>query len=274
MSTEITFTQSEHIICTLANLIEGDKSYWVAIGGQPLMAVLLARRLQTPNVCYVTEDGTVSPQPTTASALIPPGASGGPHYRAIAWKDMNTMGFHCALGYYDYGILDCVEVDMYGNINSSFLGGDWKHPKRRFGGAGGANEIASMCWRTIIVAEQEKRRYRKRVQFITSPGYLDGSPGAREKAGLPANTGPYRVVSDKAVFGFDEATKRMELLALTPWATVEDVLAEMDFEPLIGEPLGTVALPTEEQLEILRTEIDPEGRTIGRGQWLSYKQGS
>lgn len=67
MSTEITFTQSEHIICTLANLIEGDKSYWVAIGGQPLMAVLLARRLHAPDVCYVTEDGTVSP-----SRQLPP----------------------------------------------------------------------------------------------------------------------------------------------------------------------------------------------------------
>lgn len=71
MSTEITFTQSEHIICTLANLIEGDKSYWVAIGGQSLMAVLLARRLQAPNVCYVIEDGTVSPQPTNCLRPYP-----------------------------------------------------------------------------------------------------------------------------------------------------------------------------------------------------------
>jgi glutaconate CoA-transferase subunit B len=271
MSVEIGFTQAEHITCALANLIERNKSYWIAIGGQPLLAMLLARKLNAPDVCYVVEDGTISPQPTTSASLVPPGASGGPHYRAVAWKDMSTMSFHCASGYYDYGILDCLEVDMYGNINSSCIGDDWEHPIRRFGGAGGANEMASMCWGTILLAEQEKRKYKKRVQFITSPGYLDGSPGAREKAGLPAGTGPCRVISDKAIFGFDEGTKLMKLLAIAPWTTVEEVLAEMEFEPLIAEPLDMVKPPTEEQLGILRTEIDPEGQIIGRGQWISYK---
>jgi glutaconate CoA-transferase subunit B len=273
VSKEISFTQAEHITCALANLIERDKSYWIAIGGQPLMAMLLARKLHAPDVCYVVEDGTISPQPTTAASLVPPGASGGPYYRAVAWKDMSTMSFHCASGYFDYGILDCLEVDMYGNINSSLIGDDWEHPKRRFGGAGGANEMASMCWGTILVAEQEKRRYRKKVQFITSPGYLDGSPHARERAGLPAGTGPYRVISDKAIFGFDEKTRLMKLLAITPWTTVEEVLAGMDFEPLIAEPLGRVMPPTEQQLTILRTDIDPEGQFIGRGQWITYKTG-
>jgi len=270
MSNEINFTQSEHIICATANLIEEDKAYWVAIGGPPLMAMLLARRQQAPKVFYVVEDGTVSPQPPTYVPFIS-GASGAAGYRAIAWKDMNTMGFHCALGYYDYGILDCLQVDMYGNINSSIIGDDYDRPKRRFGGPGGANEIASMCWRTILMAEIEKRKYPKRVDFISSPGYLDGSPGARERAGLPANTGPYRVVSDKCIFGFDEETKRMKLLALAPWATVEDVLAGIGFEPLIAATLGTVAPPTEQQLTILRSEIDPEGRVISQGQWISYR---
>lgn len=219
MSNGINFTQIEHIICTTANLIEKDKAYWVAIGGPPLMAMMLARRQHAPNVCYVVEDGTISPQPPTYVPFLS-GAGGAAGYRAVAWKDMSTMGFHCALGYYDYGILDCLQVDMYGNINSTFLGGDYEHPRRRFGGPGGANEIASMCWGTIFMAEQEKRKYPKRVDFISSPGYLDGSPRARERAGLPAGTGPYRIVSDKALFGFDEETKRMKLLALTPWATV------------------------------------------------------
>jgi glutaconate CoA-transferase subunit B len=184
------------------------------------------------------------------------------------------MGFHCALGYYDYGVLDCLQVDMYGNINSSIIGGTYERPGRRFGGPGGANEIASMCWRTILMAEVEKRKYPKRVEFISSPGYLDGSPRARERAGLPANTGPYRVVSDKALFGFDETTHRMKLLAVAPWATVDEVLSNMGFEPLIAEPLGTMTPPTDEQLTLLRSEIDPEGRVISQGNWLTYKSES
>ena len=270
MSEEISFTQGEHIICATANLIEEDKSYWVAIGGPPLTAMLLARNSHAPNVFYVTEDGTVSPQVPEYIPFLT-GASGTASYRALAWKDMNTMGFHCALGYYDYGVLDCLQVDMYGNINSSFIGGDYEHPKRRFGGPGGANEIASMCWGTILMAEQEKRKYPKRVEFISSPGYLDGSPRARERAGLPAGTGPYRVVSDKAIFGFDEETRRMKLLAVCPWATVDEVLEDMDFEPLVAEPLATVAPPTEEQLTVLRAKVDPRGRVIDQGKWITYE---
>lgn len=270
MSEVMNFTQTEQILCTTANLIEEDKAYWVAIGGPPLMAMMLARYTHTPNVFYVVEDGTVSPRPPAYVPFLT-GASGAGSYRALAWKDMSTMGFHCALGYYDYGILDCLQVDMYGNINSTFIGGDYEHPKRRFGGPGGANEIASMCWRTIFMAEQEKRKYRKRVDFISSPGYLDGSPRAREKAGLPANTGPYRVVSDMAIFSFDEETRRMKLLAIAPWTTIDDVLNEMDFEPLVADPLGTVPPPTEEQLTVLRAQVDPEGRAIGAGKWIEYK---
>ena len=121
------------------------------------------------------------------------------------------------------------------------------------------------------MVDQEERKFRKRVDFISSPGYLDGSPKARERAGLPANTGPYRVVSDMATFGFDEATHQMKLLAVVPWATVDDVLAEMDFKPIIADPVETLDPPTEQQLAVLRSEIDPGGRAIGQGKWIEYK---
>ena len=78
------------------------------------------------------------------------------------------------------------------------------------------------------------------------------------------------VVSDKAIFGFDEETRRMKLLAICPWATLDDVLANMDFEPLVAEPLGTVAPPTEEQLSVLRARVDPTGLVIDQGKWITY----
>lgn len=118
------------------------------------------------------------------------------------------------------------------------------------------------------MSEQEKRKFPKRVEFISSPGYLDGSPQARERAGLPRGTGPYRVVTDKAVFGFDEETRRMKLLAVSPWTTADEVMEEMDFEPLVAEPVETVTPPTEEQLTVLRGQIDPEGRIVGQGTWI------
>jgi glutaconate CoA-transferase subunit B len=90
----------------------------------------------------------------------------------------------------DYGVLGAAQIDLFGNINSTMLGDDWRHPRKRFPGAGGANEVASYCWRTIVVMMHEPRRFVPRVDFITSPGYLDGTPEARERAGLPAGTGP------------------------------------------------------------------------------------
>jgi glutaconate CoA-transferase subunit B len=270
MSEELNFTQIESLICSTANLIEEDKSYWVAIGGSPNLSMLLARRMHAPNVLYVVEDGTIAPQHTSYNFVFS-GAGANANYRAVAWKDMSTLAYHCSQGYYDYGILDCLQVDMYGNVNSSFIGNDWAHPQRRFGGAGGANEIASMCWRTIVQTEMGTRKFRRRVDCISSPGYLDGSPRAREKAGLPANTGPWRVVSDKAIFGFDEKTRRMKLLSIAPWTTIEEVLSQMDFEPVIPDKIDIMTPPTEEQLTALRAEIEPKGEIIGAGEWISYK---
>jgi glutaconate CoA-transferase subunit B len=170
---------------------------------------------------------------------------------------------------FDYGILLTLQTDPYGNINSSFLGGDFYHPGRRFGGAGGANEIASLCWRTILHCPQEKRKFVKKMDFITSPGYLDGSLHARERAGLPAGTGPYRIVTPEAVFGFDEKTHYMKLLATAEWVEVKDVLEKMDFEPMIAPNLERLEPPTEEELEVLRVYIDPGGGTIGEGKWIN-----
>ncbi len=270
MSAQRTFTDMEQTIYTTARLMQGDKLYFVAIAGPPLIAVLLAKRLWAPDLAYVVEDGTIAPQVTMPAPPFLVAASAA-SYRAAAWTDMNTVDFHAALGYIDYGVLAAVQVDQYGNFNSTFVGPAYERPARRFGGPGGANEIASLCWRTILMTRQQGRKFVRKLDFMSSPGFLDGSPRARERAGLPAETGPWRVVTEMAVFDFDEASHRMRLRAVAPWTTVDDVLAEMEFEPLIASPLETMELPTEEALAVLRAEVDPTGRTI-RGRWITVEE--
>jgi glutaconate CoA-transferase, subunit B len=165
-------------------------------------------------------------------------------------------------------MLGALQINPYGNINSSYIGGTYEQPERRFAGAGGANGIASLCWRTIFVMMQEKRRFVPELDFVTSPGYLDGSPRAREKAGLPAQTGPYRVVTPMALFDFEEQTHRMRLIATTPTVAVEEVLAEMTFEPLIAATVEEMAPPTVDELTWLRERIDPDRLVIGKGRTL------
>ncbi|MBI2305451.1 MAG: acyl CoA--acetate/3-ketoacid CoA transferase subunit beta [Chloroflexi bacterium] len=262
------FTETEAVICHGAKMVEEDRSYWVVGGGPPRLTMHLAQRLYFPNVTIFTEDGCIAPRP-----ILPPDPLGNfvnskAGYRAVAWTNMNTVCCHASLGYVDYGFLSTLQVDPYGNINSSLLGGDYHHPGRRFGGAGGANEIASLCWRTILMTTLEKRKFVKKLDFITSPGFLDGSPEAREGAGLPQGTGPWRVITSEAVFGYDGKTHYMKLLAIAPWVTVEDVLAKMEFEPLIADVVETLPFPTEEELALLRVTIDPRGQVIGEGNWI------
>jgi len=249
----ISFTETEQLTCQGARLMERGRSYFIAAGGPPSLAVVLGKRLYAPDLVYALGDGTIDPQPD-----FPPRKESTPYTRATAWADLNTVRFHATAGYMDYAVLEAIQVDQYGNFNTSMRGTDYQRPRRRFGGAGGANELASCCWRTILVMDLEKRRFVPKVDFITSPGYLDGSPGARERAGLPADTGPWRVVTDDALFGYDEESHRMEVLAVGQWTSLERVLQKMSFEPLVAKDLKVLEPPSLLELWCLRTEIDPE----------------
>ena len=109
---------------------------------------------------------------------------------------------------------------------------------------------------------QDKRRFVEKVDFITTPGYLDG-PGARERAGLPEGSGPYRVITQLGVYGFDEETKMMKLLAVHPGVTIDEVRENSAFEIIIPDEVETTDPPTEEELRLLH-EIDPTGMSIGK----------
>jgi glutaconate CoA-transferase subunit B len=144
------------------------------------------------------------------------------------------------------------------------LGDDWRHPKRRFPGSGGANEVASYCWRTIVIMMHEPRRFVPRVDFITSPGYLDGTHEARERAGLPAGTGPWRVVTSKALFGFDESTHELTLLGVLEGLSPDEAVAELGVKPRVAARVERLAPPSARETEILRDHIDPGRTVIGR----------
>jgi glutaconate CoA-transferase subunit B len=101
----------------------------------------------------------------------------------------------------------------------------------------------------------DKRRFVEKLDFVTTPGYLTG-PGAREAAGLPPGTGPYRVVSNLAVLGYHPQTKRMMLLATQPGVSVEDVVDNTGFDLILPDLVESSPPPTAEELHILREEVD------------------
>jgi len=110
---------------------------------------------------------------------------------------------------------------------------------------------------------QNKARFVEKVDFLTSPGYLDG-PGAREAAGLPRGTGPYKIVTDLAILRFDERTCAMKLESVHPEVTVDDVRRSTGFDLMVPEHVGQTLPPTAEQLKVLREQVDPHGYVTGR----------
>tara|TARA_B100002003_G_scaffold237748_1_gene255195 strand:- start:3747 stop:4670 length:924 start_codon:yes stop_codon:yes gene_type:complete len=253
------FSEREFQVCLLASLVSEGRSYWVAGGGGPLYAVLLAQAFHAPHATYITEDGVIAPEPALPFDPIGGMVSSRAGYRALEWGTMNTAGDYARLGHMDYGIINTLQIDPYGNINSTWLG-DYATEGRRFGGPGGADSIAALCWRTILATDQQERKFVPQMDFISSPGFLDGTPGAREAAGLPTETGPWRVATPWALFDYEEESRHLRLMARSPWVTTEQVLSEMGFRPRLAENIDVLDPPTEEQLEILRTKLDVDGR--------------
>ncbi len=261
------FNEREAQICSVARMVEDGRTYWVAGGGSPMYAVLLGIRLYARGAQYITEDGVIAPEPMLPFEPVMTMVSSRSGYRALAWGTMNTAGNHAQLGLMDYGILNTLQVDQWGNINSTAIG-EYGAGARRFGGPGGADSIAALCWRTVLMTDQEKRKFVERVDFISSPGFLDGAEGARERVGLPPDTGPYRVVTPWAMYDYTPE-RRLRMMAIAPWVTPQQVLDECEHKPVIAPDLATLAGPTEEELHILRTELDPRGQnTAERSAWI------
>ena len=252
------YNQMEMMICAAAATLEDGKT--VAVGtGAPCAAAMLAQKTHAPNLVIVFEAGGLSP--ILPSMPISVGDSR-TFFRADCAAGMAEMMTTCCRGMVDYAFLGGAQIDMYGNLNSTVVG-DYNKPKVRFPGSGGANDFASMCWRTMIMTVHNKNRFVEKVEFLTSPGYLSG-PGAREAAGLPKDSGPYLIITDLAILGFDESTKRMRVNSLNPGVTEEKVQENTGFELLWAEDLGRTPVPPPNYLEVLRKEVDPNGYVIGR----------
>src|SRR5437667_5630970 len=115
----------------------------------------------------------------------------------------------------------------------------------------------------MVVTSHDRRRFTQKLDFLTTPGYLTG-PGAREAAGLPPGTGPYRVITDLAVLGYEQQTRRMQVLSLHPGVHLQQVRDATGFELLVKEPLETTVPPSDTELCILREEVDPHRYLFGR----------
>ncbi len=250
------FTSSELMaVCGARELQDGQV---VAVGiGLPVVASFLAKRTHAPNMTILFEIGVINPQPVHCGVgLADPRVW---HGASVLSSFVDILGAILHGGRVDVGFLGGLEVDQYGNLNTTLVG-NRKEKFRHMIGSGGANDIASSAKKTIYIMRQEERKFREMVSFITSPGFISGGD-SRQKAGLIG--GPSRVITDKAIFGFRAETKRMELISIHPGNTLDDVISTMSFRPDIPQNIPFTKPPKAEQLQLIREEIDPEGMYMG-----------
>ena len=253
------YNLSELMICAAAHLLEDNRTAVIGTGA-PLAAAMLAQLTHAPNLIILFEAGAMSPR----LELLPISVGGSAtQTHAIIHGSMHDIMEACQRGAVDYAFLGGAQIDRYGNLNSTMIGDDHARPRVRLPGSGGANDLASLCWKTVTIIPHEKRKFVTHVDFLTSPGYLSG-PGAREAAGLPRGSGPYKVISTLAVMGFNPTSKCMQVESLHPGVTREDIIANTGFDLPFADQLRVTAEPTGEELRLLRQEVDPLGRVIGK----------
>jgi len=252
------WTPAELLAVMGARQLRDDTTVFAGVG-VPLLAGALAQQRHAPRLTLVIEGGIVGPRIKPGRLPISTNEMRAAH-RARMLPGITDTFLLAQRGFLDLGFMGGAQIDRHGNINTSVLGGDYWRPKVRLPGTGGANDIISLCREVIVLTVHERRRFVERVDFVTSPGWLEGD-GSRARAGLRFG-GVSRVVTTLGVFSFDPERRRMQVEALHPGVTLDDVRAHTGFEVLVPGRVEVTEPPTAEELEILRA-LDPERRFLG-----------
>jgi glutaconate CoA-transferase subunit B len=250
------FTKSEMMIVAAARELAGQHVCFVGVG-LPNIAVNLAQRTVAPDLELVYEAGAFGSRPSRLPLSIgdPTIVTGA----TAAVSMLELFSFYLQGGLIDVGFLGAAQIDRFGNINTTVIG-DYERPTTRLPGSGGACEIAINARQVFVIMRQSKRSFVDRIDFRTSAGNLGGaeqSERVRRQQGW-LGRGPSVVVTDLAIWHFDE-TGEMRLDSLHPGVTIDDVRSTVEWEPKTSADVGTTAAPTEEELRLIREDLDPEG---------------
>jgi glutaconate CoA-transferase subunit B len=227
--------------------------------GISMLAAMAAKHISAPNSVIFFETGAIDSQLEEV-----PLAVGDPRVMYATSVNGGLADSFATMqnrftGRLVVGIMGAAQIDIYGNLNSTVIG-DYCRPKVRFPGSGGACDVASFVSRTIIFMQHARRKFVPKLDYLTSPGWIDG-PDGRKNAGLPEG-GPVCVISNMAIMGFDDETKKMNLRGCFPGVNEKEVLDNMGFGVDTAQA-REIPPPSAEELAILREKCDPQRLILG-----------
>ncbi|REH48335.1 glutaconate CoA-transferase subunit B [Kutzneria buriramensis] len=240
-------TADEMMTVAAARTLADGQVCFVGIG-LPSTAANLARRTHAPGLVLVYESGTLGAKPDRLPLSIGDGILAETADAVVSVPEV--FNYWLQPGRIDVGFLGAAQIDRYGNINTTVIGGDYRNPKVRLPGAGGAPEIAASCKEVTVIVRQSPRAFVDRVDFVTSVGFGRG-PGEREKLGLRGG-GPRRIITDLGVLQPDPDTCEFVLTHLHPGVELADVKAATGWDLAVSPDLSRTPNPTDEELSVLR----------------------
>jgi glutaconate CoA-transferase subunit B len=247
------YTPSELMIVSASRALKGCQVVFVGVG-LPNIACNLARRDHSPDLELVYESGIFGAHPARLPLSIGDPTLVSDATSAVSMAEL--FMFYLQGGLVDAALLGGAQIDRYGNLNTTVIG-DYANPKVRLPGSGGACEIAINAKKVLIIMRLKRRAFVEQLHFLTSPGHLDGQ-NARARLGLPGS-GPELVITDRALFKFDSRSREMTLFQIAPGESVNSIEQEVGWPLPISEDLREMELPTDEELALIREELDPQG---------------
>jgi glutaconate CoA-transferase subunit B len=219
----------------------------------PLLAFQLAKETHAPHAIGIFENGILRDRPAK-DVLYTMGDN--PNLEGAVWAtSMLDIMSLLQNGKVSLGFIGGAEVDRFGNLNTTYIGGK-ENVQVRLPGSGGGSDIASLSKRLVIIMNHEKRRFSERVSYMTSPGFGEGGDW-RERNGLRGG-GPSAVITTKGVMRFDSRKKEMILYSVHPGVTVEEVIENTGWKLTLASKVERTQPPTRFELRIIRRQ-DPQG---------------
>lgn len=239
-------TPDELMTVAAARALGNSDVCFVGIGA-PSAACNLARLTHAPDITLIYESGTIGTAPDVLPLSIGDGELCETALTTVSVPEM--FRYWLQGGHITVGFLGAAQIDRFGNINTTVIG-DYRQPKVRLPGGGGAPEIMAFCHGVFITLKQSRRAMVQALDFVTTLGHGEGGDH-RARLGLPG-AGPTRMFTDLAVWEADPDSKELTVLALHPGVTREQVQANCSWSVRYAEHVAETPPPSESELQALR----------------------
>ncbi|WXG43271.1 MAG: CoA-transferase [Promethearchaeati archaeon SRVP18_Atabeyarchaeia-1] len=250
----------DELICSaIARMLKDREIVFTGVSSPvQIVSIYLAKATHAPNLTHLTIMGAIDPTPKS-----PPVSSADPHLLegalgGITLSDVFSLGYK---GRVDVGLFGAVQIDQFGNLNNSVIG-QYDKPKVRLPGGAGSGVMLKIFKRSVIFrSSHDKRAFVEKLPFVTACGWTEESglrPGEKDAFGFVRAGGPDKIITNLAVLGFEEQSRRMKIETVHPGVEVETVVENTGFELVIPKVVPETPPPTQIEVKLLRDKIDPK----------------